>query len=277
MAQRNYLPFIRRQRLDIPAQALAGSIGLNFSSIPLLATEGGIRAHLTDAYVYPDVDNRTDLVFENFRMRMGLTTQSYFTEQFYPIGMYQDGVTHETGCWRFAKPYRIYPGDRLRVQERYPTGWDDAYDVTYPAVIFTGKRLDNGDPILLYECLQSVADAGTAPVFQADTLRCPAETPVDLYSVVTNVPRTLLTDGGGTIRPTTSFGLMIWGPDGRQWWDDGTWTQLMNLNGYVMDLRKLEYELRPDQTLVFEFERIGQDLTARTLWITVRGSYEVLV
>jgi hypothetical protein len=264
--QKNYLPFIRRQRLTVPATAAVNSV--HFSSIPQLATEGGVRAHLTDAYVFG--------AGATFNMRMGLTTQSYFTEQFYPSSMFHDGVMHETGCWRFAKPYRIFPGDRLRVQVVAPGNRNDL--VGSPAVIFSGIRLDTNEPILLYDMQDStdLTPNGTF-LFNRETLRCPAETPIDLYSVTVAPPSELLDIRTDTITQPNGVAVMIWGPDGRQWWDSAAWTQLFTINSHVIDLRKVEFELLPEETMVFEFLKIAASQSDVDLWITVRGSYEVIL
>jgi hypothetical protein len=60
-------------------------------------------------------------------------------------------------------------------------------------------------------------------------------------------------------------------------WNDSTWRNLLHTDTHVIDLQKPEYELMPEQALVFEFQRTGADVSARAIWITIRGSYEVLV
>lgn len=268
---RNYLPFIKRQRITIPAGADPSTLATSFSSIVELSTPGGLRTYLTDCYVYPDDANRT---YVGGDMRIGVTGRSYNTAEFYPNYTFYDGTIKETGCWRFAKPYRIFPGDRLKVRETYPSG-SDRFRVR-SGVVFSGIRISDNTPILIYQTADEyVADAG-AYLFDKDTMKCPDDSPVDLYAIISNIPRQMYPlhfAGLGT----PNYSLMVWGPDGRQWWDDPTWTNLLFLDSHVIDLNKPEWVMDPEETLVFEFRYVDSAQSDLYLWITIRGSYEVEV
>lgn len=270
---KNYLPFIRRQRITIPAEASASAINTYFSSISELSTSGGLRTHLTDCYVYPDNSSRGDLT--TMQMRMGVTGRSYLTTQFYPLYEFMDGTVKETGCWRFAKPYRVYPGDRLKARLTYTD--QTAQQINHkihPSIVFSGVRAFDSKPILLYQSADNFPSENAAYLFDEDTMRCPDDSPVDLYAVTTTLPGWMYNVNFQGVQGH-NVGLMIWGPDGRQWWDDPTWENLLFLDSHVIDLRKPEWVLNPEETLVFEFRRTGVAASDEILWITVRGSYEV--
>lgn len=290
----NYLPFIRREKLVLPPGDVAGGNRvLATSTISGLSSGSGARAFLTDAYVYPDIPDLNPVTnvndFQNIEMRYGVYGRSFLTAKPYPIRFSHDGPVQETGCWRLAKPYRVFPGEKLTARLDYndPGGafnpdrpiLANAYE-TFPAIIFHGVKVTTNQPFLLYDRHDELPNLRDSILLNKDTLRCPDDSPVDILAVTTNIPYFLLSylnepDTAGAIYSYYPS-AMIWGPDGRQWWDDPSWASLFCLRGTVIDLNKPEWVLEPEETLVFEFTdiRTNQD-SEFGLWVTVRGSYEV--
>lgn len=288
---KNYLPFARRVYLTVPVGARRAVLREQFSS------GMGNRTFLSDVAIDLVVDDRGlgtqyDYTWANARtltervfMRMGIFGRPYLTEDFYPIALFNDLPLEESGVWRLPKPYTIFPGERMKAAVRFSPGGavaplpDDAYAgawATWPSISFHGVRRDNNRPIVLYDTFPSTfngADVfvnpplGTPTILQGPRLQCPQETEVDIYAV--KHPTT--GGAGGNQNP----GVQIWSPDGRKWWENDLWPEILLPTFIIKDLRGPEWVLDSSETLLLEFENLGEYAFTNVLVLTLRGQVEV--
>lgn len=254
MATVNYLPVIKY--VQLPAAA-----GTRQAPVRFDLDLGGQRAYLTDIAFTKITET---LATGNVLARIGVYGKGILTEDFYPLALFSTKPRQEYGVWEFAKPYRLFPGERLSALVTYNTSIGGR-DQTVPAVQFNAVRVVDNRPLLLYD--NANARMGSAVVntsirLISENLQCPADSPIDIYSCV--------------IQPTYSdpvvAELMIYGPDGRKWWDDPTWPRLFDTHGFLMDLNKPEWVLGPGQSMYCEFIT---PITACDIAIVLRGQVEV--
>jgi hypothetical protein len=251
MATSNYLPIIKYARL-----AAAG--GTRQAPVRVDLDLGGQRAYLTDVSFFKTLNQQQT---GNVLARVGIYGKGLLTEDFYPIGLFSTKPRQEFGVWEFPKPYRLFPGERLSAHVAYGAGQAAGRGGgTVPAVQFNAVRLLDNRPLLLHDNADAVMGgvAATSIRLVSENLQCPADSPVDIYSCV-------LTQWG--------VELMIYGPDGRKWWDDATWPSLFNTTGYLMDLSKPEWVLEVGQSFYCEFIT---PVAACDLSIVLRGQVEVV-
>jgi hypothetical protein len=194
--------------------------------------------------------------------RVGIYGHEVLTEDFYPLAIYGNKVRQEFGVWEFPKPYRLYPGEKLSAFVGYDAA-ASGRDVTVPAVQFNGVRVVDERPILLHDNTFVAMPAGQSTRLVAEKLQCPADSPVDLYSCVLQPNSSLVTNGITT---------MIYGPDGRKWWDDENWVWLFDTPGFLLDLNKPEWVLGPGESFYCEFIT---PTTSCDLEVVLRGQIEV--
>ena len=262
---KNYLPFARRQVVTLDNSANRFS-----TRITDLSIGGGVRAHLGDLCVAATYASGTTP-----NMRIGILGKGYLTEGFYTAQLHNTGTTNEYGVWEFTKPYRLYPGERLKAKFEWrsndPFNSSAKQPIYRPAVTFFGKRVKDGHPINLYDSyVDAVPTVGQSYLLFGDNLQCPADTPVDLYKM---------------IGPTCAYPHMpwqydaanpsfqIWGPDDRAWWDDPTWTQITVPPVTLINLNKPEWVLDPKDTVTIEFD--WPSTLTRYVVVTLRGSMEI--
>ena len=264
----NYLPFAKRAVVTIAGNARAST------TISDLSVGGCIRAHLGDLAI--DWDMRSGTADFNINCRIGIIGQGYLTESFYTLNLYKDGQYPESGVWHFPKPYRLFPGQRMRAMTRVPNNAATPFDLAnYPffaAISFNGKRVVDDQPIMLYDRSMVAAVAGGSYVLNGETLQCPSDSPVDLYSVVFNPDYDRYHRGIERLRFTEN---MIWGPDDRQWWDQVGWTQMVNPSTTLMNLNRPEWLMKPTEGITVEFWYNNVPGGAEVIDVTLRGSLEV--
>lgn len=257
---KNYMPFARREEVTVPA---GGRVA---TSITALSIGGGIRSYLGDmALEKNDTSTRPYL-----QARIGILGKGYLTEGFYPYQMFCNGTVNESGAWRFPRPYRLYPGQRMKAKFVFPdtNAVPNSQALYRPGIMFSGVRLKDGRPILLYDSNVDAEPAQNAAFLLAgDNLQCPADSPVDLYSVTG--PVTYIPYAPGIV----GVQLQIWGPDDRAWWDDPTWANITCPPSTLIDLDKPEWILDPKDTITVEFQ--SGEATNIDVVVTLRGSYEV--
>jgi hypothetical protein len=127
-------------------------------------------------------------------------------------------------------------------------------------------------PIMLYDRSMVAAVAGGSYVLNGETLQCPGDSPVDLYSVVFNPDYDRYHRGIERLRFTEN---MIWGPDDRQWWDQMGWTQVVNPSTTLINLNRPEWIMKPTEGITVEFWFNNVPGQALTNVVTLRGSLEV--
>jgi hypothetical protein len=260
MTEYNYLPTIKRARLEAENYRRQAPVRA------LLDLGGNARTFLTDvAFFSANVGNREGT---NPLVRIGKWGQGLLTEAFYPLCLFNTKPRQEFGVWNFAKPYRIFPGERLSALVEYAEVGRQApvtRDRTVPAIMFNAVRVVDKRPVLLYDNLDHRAVVGEGVRLMAEKLQCPADSPVDIYSVVAQPTTTLSGD-------VCDEQLMIYGPDGRQWWDQKSWPCLFDPTGFIMDLNRPEWVLKPGESFFCEFLT---DTASTDMTIVVRGQVEV--
>jgi hypothetical protein len=266
MTEINYLPAIKRA-------LLAPAAGLRQAPVRADFDFGNNRVHLTDVSFCqllgttgwgPQASIST---VGGTLARIGRFGSELLTEDFYPLTMFGTKPRQEYGVWEFAKPYRLFPGERLSAHVAYGAGAGQRgqeRDCTVPAVQFNAARLLDNRPILLHDSANARMGgvAATSIRLISENLQCPADSPIDIYSCVVQP----------TSMGTTVPELMIYGPDGRKWWDDSTWPFLFDTPGFLMDLAKSEWILEPGESFYAEFITPA---TACDLSVVLRGQIEV--
>lgn len=267
----NYLPAIKRA-------LLAPAAGLRQAPVRADFDFGNKRVHLTDIAFHQltgTVNNigTAILTLGGTLARIGKFGGELLTEDFYPLSMFGTKPRQEYGVWEFSKPYRLFPGERLSASITYAAGAGargGERDCTVPAVQFNAVRVMDGRPILLHDNADARMGgvAATSIRLISENLQCPADSAIDIYSCVLQpTSNGLALPGAGTVTE-----LMIYGPDGRKWWDDPTWRFLFDTPGFLMDLGKAEWILEPSESFYAEFITPA---TACDLAIVLRGQIEV--
>jgi hypothetical protein len=206
--------------------------------------------------------------------RIGKWGHGLLTEAFFPVCVFHTKPRQEYGVWEFAKPYRVYPGERLsaNIEYRFFGGEersDPTRDMTVPAIQFNGVRTVDQRPVLLYDNFNAQITTSQGIRLAAEKLQCPADSPVDIYSCVAQPTTTVNVNSNPA---TAAERLMIYSPDGRQWWDDMSWPFLFDPPGFIMDLNKPEWVINPGESFFCEF--ITTEATCDA-YISLRGHVEV--
>jgi hypothetical protein len=269
----NYVPVIKRTRL--------ARSGFRRQSVVRGQIDfGGLRTVLTDVAFYALNSGTLTLPAAMANVRIGKWGSEILTEAFYPLALFGTKPRQEFGVWEFAKPYRIYPGERLSAAVEYmtvPQQRATPRAANVPAIQFNGVRVLDNRPILLHDNfdVRMVGPASTRLI--AEKLQCPADSPVDIYSCVGQPTDSTIVGTNGDRDAMQRF--MVYGPDGRQWWDDHKWPFLFNPPGFIMDLNKPEWILKENESFFCEFVTIEDPLNNHTsdcdLCITLRGQVEV--
>jgi hypothetical protein len=271
MTEVNYLPAIKRA-------VLAPAAGLRQAPVRADFDFGNKRVHLTDVAFFQligtAVNNPPIITVGGTLARIGKFGSELLTEDFYPLTMFGTKPRQEYGVWEFPKPYRLFPGERLSASITYAAGAGargGERDCTVPAVQFNAVRIVDNRPILLHDNANARMGgvAATSIRLISENLQCPADSPIDIYSCVLQ-PNSGSTTVFGAITVTE---LMIYGPDGRKWWDDPTWRFLFDTPGFLMDLGKSEWILEPGESFYAEFITPA---AACDLAIVLRGQIEVM-
>jgi hypothetical protein len=256
----NYLPAAKRA-------VLAPAAGLRQAPVRADFDFGNKRVYLTDVsfsqLTGTLVGGPPVTTTGNVLARIGKFGVELLTEDFYPLTMFGTKPRQEFGVWEFTKPYRLFPGERLSALVSYVAGAGNR-DCTVPAVQFNAVRLVDNRPILLYDNANARMGgvAATSIRLISENLQCPVDSPVDIYSCVVQ-PQS----NGAAVAE-----LMIYGPDGRKWWDNQTWLFLFDTPGFLMDLSGHEWILEPGESFYAEFITPA---AACDLAIVLRGQIEV--
>jgi len=256
----NYLPFIKRQYFEVAANSR------DYARLPLFSSGGGERVILGDFAV----DTSPGLEYPML-MRIGILGYKYFTEDFQKVIVYHNGPRHLCSCWRFPKPYRLYPGQRMRAQVEKITDGPVGKRDHYGAIMFNGKRERDDKPIMLYDSDETPGSGGTRATLNGETLACPHDSPVLLYSA------TIPQFSGGPY-------VQIWGPDDREWFEATAYGGAAPPGAFDNDI--LAPSVNPmvlgeqngwvlDPKQIFTAEFINQSAASSGLLLTLRGVIEV--
>jgi hypothetical protein len=255
----NYLPFARRQDVSLAAAGTRPSRA--FTSFMRMATAGTKRVHLQDAIVFRgDDDNDPNANIPEIRMRIGIYGRNYFTEDFYHLEVYRTGAQPLCTVWNWEKPFRIYPGQRMRAQVG-PSPWTGP---PVRSVMFNGVRDVDDEPILLYAVDEVANTVTTNTVLEGRDMACPGDSSVRLYSIT--VPEYRLGQ-------TNARSIYVVDPTGRPFWPDGTWQNIVDPHVCPILLGP-KWVVKPDETITFEFENDTASQT-ETVSVIIRGCLEV--
>lgn len=290
-AKYNYLPFVQRDIIQLtPKVARDGNVLTGAARISALTPNVHGRAILGDLEVLfcytlqPLIAIRPG---NNFLMRLGWSKRGWLTEERYPYNIVANGYRHWWSMWRFPRPYRMYPGDKLRVEYIHDT---ITQGFTAPfAVGFHGVRTIDNLPAML-SGLDPTIRAGGRFVIDEPALACPKDTPVDISALSISDSGVLQGQaqwGGGYIPPA----LQVWDSSNRAWFSQQTNFPPGGVTGYENEVGWLSFFATPiilgeergwvhdegEELIVdMEFAPLDNVLIAQmAAVVTLRGSLEV--
>lgn len=262
--EKNYLPFVARESIHIPAgQTRALSV---LSSV--VSGKG-----TTDKIIYKDMHFTAS---NSLLIRYGFEGRGYLIEEPVPLryatqGLYSSYVNQWRNGFEFPKPYLLRPGQQMQaVMKPSETG--------FFGCTLTCKRIDNGEPHLLYWSQLTATDE--TRVAEGSTMTCPGNTALYVHNfqvgsystVLLNRPpevATQLYDGNGREVVTVKNGAGVTTIDA-----DDMLQSWMNSQTRTIDLGALrKWEMSATRPLIVELESIDAgDLDIR---VGIRGSVEV--
>ena len=206
-------------------------------------------------------------------MRIGWLGKGFLLEDAVPEQLFVNVGTPGCSCWRFERPYRIYPGQRLRATI------DPAAETTrYQGIVFQGVRVKDDLPVMIHDGNEALIGNGTVAALAGESMQCPADSAVDLYSV------TIPEFTPNYTAALASSDVQIWGPDDREWFrfvyraaaaavnlQENQWW--LNIPGGYIELgEERGWIQKPGETFVAEFENLSaNDIIVAS---TIRGSVE---
>jgi len=279
MSRINYIPFARRQRLTVPGNT-AGTPGRNFTRLADLRPGACKRAHILDAIIWQsDGGGKSGNWGDSLKMRYGINGKNYFTSEFFDYRAFQSGHMPLISCWDWSRdpkhggrryPYRIYPGQSVRVMVKYETAQMQGRNRVVPSATFNCVKVRGGAPEQLQTSLATPPQipAGVvpplAPIIQAPNLilQCPTDSPLDLYSITV-----------GEWSAIFSRAVYVLDANERPWWQAAEWERIIDPLVAPLLLGGQEWTLDPDEVPTFEFE--NEDDGDAVMDVTIRGVLEV--
>jgi hypothetical protein len=165
----NYLPFAMRESFIVPA---GGTAALSVVAASFSGRYAGARVEYQDVWIsFAEAQTIDPLC------RYGFEGRGYLIEE--PVSLAavaQNAVMATRQGWRFAHPYRLDPGQMMRVD----------YDLASAGVfgaMFHCKRADNASPFYLYGSNIVGNAANIQGSLMTEYLRCPNETPLYIEGV----------------------------------------------------------------------------------------------
>jgi hypothetical protein len=292
----NYLPFARREVINVPAAISGGKVttgGFAVTDIARMSSGSTRRAILQDVIINLATEN-FDLTLPDghpLRIRIGIDGRNYMTEDLYDYRVFMDRAHPLAATWDWScgkrTPYRLYPGQSMKV-------WMDmsrlaldpqsgAYCDIPLAVMFNGLQVahgspigtKDGEPIILYnrDHPRDRNDTGLIMLRETTRLNCPKESPIDLYSVT--IPECVL--GEFLLNTITSF-QTVYIEDGneRPFWDSRLFTGIVDQPASAISFGYGGVQVDPDETLRIDLENADPTMTNTiAVWVTYRGVLEV--
>jgi hypothetical protein len=181
-------------------------------------------------------------------------------------------------CWDWSKdpkfggrryPYRVYPGQEVRMTVIYNANQPGTNVRLVPGATFNAAKSRGGSAYQLQTSLSSPpginpAIVGQVPILQMPdlVLRCPQDSPVDLYSMTF-----------ADWRPNLSRAIQVLDANQSPWWASTRWERIIDPLVAPIELGGYEWTLDPDETMTFEFE--NPVTSAQVVDVTIRGVREV--
>jgi len=260
--KKNYLPFMRQAKVTFRvADILASGQCRAYTKIADLTTGGSLRAHINDMIITPVTTSQVTL---DLKMRIGIQGRSYMTENFYDCKVYEDGNYPTWATWKFRKPYRVYPGERFTIEMGGPGG-GSAWGVA--GIMFNGVKTLTGEPQMIWGITSETGLDGKADYHLGINdvlLRCPNDSPVDLYSATLN-------ENDPTV---TGRVLHIVDGQDRPFCPHRQAEGLIDIKSTPIDLGE-NWVLDPGETLTVDFETGTAPATTHEYYVTIRGCLEV--
>lgn len=191
---KNFIPFAAREVLVIPAGETRTS--------KVTATAIGTRSpktmvHLQDLCVwFPGRVNSntysggfpaTSAYEDQVYMRLGMRHLGYLTDRAVPVGAFTNEGRPQHATWNFIKPYTIYPGEAITA--RIIQGGQDNSEISdgdsrrWAGLTLNAVRTRDGQPAVIYGVVQEVLDRGDERPIQSVRLKCPSDSPVQIYGM----------------------------------------------------------------------------------------------
>lgn len=226
----NHLPFILRSYLDVPWTP--ATTRRTQVKMPALKFGGeGSRMILQDLSITPlfivntlggPASGTGYTGVCQLNARIGWEGRGYLTEELLPLALQHNTSKPFTPCWKFERPYRLDPGERLRVRiihRNLPSG-DGGYPQT-PAFMFHGVRVKDGLPIMLYDSKDTYVDPpsdsyGVVVNLTKSTYNCPMDSSVLIHAASTYStwsPDRTFNDVATDYAPL----IQVYSPSGRPW------------------------------------------------------------
>lgn len=282
----NYLPFVRREQVVVPARQAARVLsgGFAVSDLARFATGGTKRAIVQDISIIQDTDVGYSVDPGLLRARIGVDGRTYMTEDLYDYRVYCDQQLPLWSTWDWScgkhTPYRLYPGQKMTVlMSRSVNHPHRCTNNSVPlAAMFNGMKVahgspvgtKDGEPILLYgmkvPTCQEASVAGELMLIESARFQCPKENPVDLYSIT-------LSEWAGT---TVNWPVYILDGNERPFWDNRTFSGIIDIVSSPISLGYGGVQLDPDETFRVDLENgdptATEDVDATIMY---RGVLEV--
>lgn len=274
--KRNYLPFIKRVALNLPAPGL----GLPRLSPTLwdMATGGVTRAHLHDMIIMQGTDTAdgSQFTFADqgglVRMRLGISGKGFLTENLYDYRAFVNGPFCQNSVWDWSRggrfPYTLRVGQKMRV-----VIGAGVFGSAVQSYMFNGVRTKDNKPVLLYNVdLTATPPGGVVQrTYQTQYVDCPGDSDVDLYSIT--LPEWCFFRAVGGV--SGSPALEVYDGNGRPFWDTGgNWRHLIDPTASLIELGD-GWDLTPGEVLTQEFENLDPLLAAQSILVILRGVLEV--
>ena len=278
MAHRiNYLPFARKEVLAVPAQ-IAGQVttgGQVTTDLARFATDGCRAAILQDVTIFEGTDSTaatTNWAGDGGMIltRFGIDGHMFLTEDLYDYRVLADKMRPNQSVWDWSCgglfPYRIYPGDRMKVMMGVPTNTS----FLYRAVMFSGVHVASGEAYHLYANNDDSLRTTTPDETMLDSPRmaCPSDSPIDLYSVSHPIWNNDMDE---------SVSVYIMDGNDRPFWEDREWENIIDPPTSPISLGASGVRLAPEETFRVELQNGNENVSAdQNVTVMLRGVLEVI-
>ena len=224
----NHLPFALRTYLDVPwTPAATRRTQVKMPSLRFGGDGGRMilqDLQITPLYIFKPYGGTSDIDGQSVLLaRIGAEGHGYLTEELLPLALQTNATKPQMPVWRFARPYRLDPGQKLsaRILHMCRTAAELGTNQT-PGLMFHGKRVKDDLPIMLYDSKDTYiappADNVRVPVnLTNSTFNCPQDSSVLIYAVSSYTAWDPAEAPNGS--PLTNYGplIQVFGPNGRPW------------------------------------------------------------
>ncbi len=184
----NYLPFVMRDMVTLTNKAALDGADLTAAvRMSALAPNTKGRAILGDMEILFYYLGLTGQVWpilspgNNFLARIGWSRRGYLTEERIPYNILANGYRPWWATWRFPRPYRMYPGDKLRVEYQHTDIFGGRGQPF--AVGFHGVQLANNLPVMLTGMDEQLRTGAARWAIDEPSFGCPKNTAIELSAM----------------------------------------------------------------------------------------------